>query len=60
MSDLISLDQSALSYLVECNLGISAFTVLKMFHMDSKLCTRITKVVTALKLKFPELAKVLE
>lgn len=60
MVDFLTLNQSAFSYLVEGNIALSCFTILKMFHMDSKLCTRLTKVVTALKMKFPELVKALE
>lgn len=60
MSDFLSSNASAMGYLIECNLAMSAFAILKLFHMDSKFCARLTKVVTALKLKFPELAKVLE
>jgi hypothetical protein len=60
MVNFPTLDQSAFAYLIECNLALSAFAILKMFHMDSKFCTRLTKVITALKLKFPDIAEALK
>lgn len=60
MTDFIPLDQTTFSYLIEGNIALSGFTLLKLFHLDKKFCTRLTKVVTALKIKFPDIAKVLD
>lgn len=59
MPDFVSLNDSALSYLVEINLGLTGFIALKLFHVERKVCEKIVKIVTALSVKFPDLAKVL-